>query len=152
LVDDDALIRDICARVLRCFGYETETAKDGAAAWKTLQVYSYDLLITDNNMPKVSGVELVKKVRSAHMSLPVILASGNLPTGELDRNPWLQPVATLAKPFTGDELLGTVVRSLARKRHDSGANRGAANLQPRKLRPPSECRIQPRLPLATLVH
>jgi DNA-binding response OmpR family regulator len=112
LVDDDALIRDICARVLRCFGYETETAKDGAAAWKTLQVYSYDLLITDNNMPKVSGVELVKKVRSAHMSLPVILASGNLPTGELDRNPWLQPVATLAKPFTGDELLGTVVRVL----------------------------------------
>jgi len=108
LVDDDALIREICARVLRCFGYETETAKDGATAWKALRVYSYDLLITDNNMPKVSGVELVKKVRSAHMSLPVILASGNLPTGELDRNPWLQPVATLAKPFTGDELLGAV--------------------------------------------
>jgi DNA-binding response OmpR family regulator len=108
LVDDEVLIRKLCARVLNCFGYQTDTANDGAAAWKALQSKDYDLLITDNNMPRVSGVELVKKVRSAQMSLPVILVSGNLPSGELNRNPWLQGVATLAKPFTGDELLGTV--------------------------------------------
>ena len=112
LVDDDVLIRQICARVLRCFGYQTETANDGAAAWRVLQANVYDLLITDNNMPKVSGVELVKKVRSAHMALPIIMASGNLPTGDLERNPWLEHVATLAKPFTGDELLGTVKKVL----------------------------------------
>jgi DNA-binding NtrC family response regulator len=112
LVDDEILIRHVCARVLRSFGYQTETANDGAAAWKALQANIYDLLITDNNMPRVSGVELVKKVRSAHMALPVILVSGDLPTRELDDNPWLQPVATLAKPFTGEELLGTVKRVL----------------------------------------
>jgi DNA-binding response OmpR family regulator len=112
LVDDDALVRQLCAQVLRCFGYQTETAKDGALAWKALQAKSFDLLITDNNMPKVSGVELVKKVRSAHMALPVILVSGTLPTEELDRDRWLQPVATLAKPFTGNELRGTVRRVL----------------------------------------
>ena len=56
----------------------------------------------------LSGVELVKKVRSARMTLPVILASGALPTDELNRNPWLQPVATLVKPFTGGQLLETV--------------------------------------------
>jgi DNA-binding NtrC family response regulator len=113
LVDDDALIRQACAQLLRCFGYQTETAKDGAVAWKALQANGYELLITDNNMPKVSGVELVEKVRSAHMALPVILASGDLPTKkELDSNPWLQAVAMLVKPFTGDELLGTVERVL----------------------------------------
>ena len=112
LVDDEMLIRKLCTRVLRDFGYQTETANDGAAAWKALQANVYDLLITDNNMPKVSGVELDKKVRSARMALPVILVSGNLPTGELDRNPWLRPVATLAKPFAGEELLGTVERVL----------------------------------------
>ena len=112
LVDDEMLIRKICARVLRDFGYLTQTAEDGVAAWKSLQSNVYDLLITDQNMPKVSGVELVEKVRSANMALPVILISGALPTGQLDKNPWLKGVATLAKPFTGDELLGTVQRVL----------------------------------------
>ena len=112
LVDDDALIRQACAQLLRCFGYQTETAKDGAVAWKALRAKSFDLLITDNNMPKISGVDLVKKVRSAHMALPVILVSGNLPTRELDRNRWLQPVATLATPFTGYKLVGTVKKVL----------------------------------------
>jgi DNA-binding response OmpR family regulator len=112
LVDDDLLILRIYQAVLSRFSYQTETAEDGAVAWKALQTSGYDLLVTDNNMPRVSGVELVKKVRAAHMALPVILASGNLPTGELDRNPWLQPVATLTKPFTGEELLGTVKRVL----------------------------------------
>jgi DNA-binding response OmpR family regulator len=108
LVDDEVLICQVCTRVLRDFGYQTETANDGAAAWKALQASAYDLLITDDNVPEVSGVELVKKVRSARMALPVILVSGNLPTGELDSKPWLEPIATLAKPFTGDELLATV--------------------------------------------
>jgi hypothetical protein len=45
-------------------------------------------------------------------ALPVILVSGNLPTRELDRNRWLQPVATLATPFTGHKLVGTVKKVL----------------------------------------
>lgn len=85
-----------------------DAAEVGAAAWQALNIDSYDLLITDNKMPKLSGVELVKKVRSARMALPVILASGIMPTEELNRHPWLQLAATLLKPFTGEELLGTV--------------------------------------------
>jgi hypothetical protein len=47
------------------------------------------------------------------MALPVILASGTIPTEELLRNPWLQPVATLAKPFLHRQLLATVNEVLA---------------------------------------
>lgn len=112
VVDDDADIRQVNAEVLSGAGYQTETAEDGAAAWEALQVNGYDLLITDHDMPKVSGVELVKKVRSAHMALPVILASGTLPEEELSRHPWLQLAATLLKPFTGDELLEAVKKVL----------------------------------------
>src|SRR4026209_2084711 len=83
VVDDDADVRQVNADVLSRFGYRTETAADGAAAWGALQATSYDLLITDNNLPKVPGVELVKKIRSAHMILPVILASAALPEEEL---------------------------------------------------------------------
>ena len=126
VVDDDELILRLNIAVLSCFGYQTESAEDGAAAWNALRANDYDLLITDNNMPRVSGVELVKKVRSARMTLPVILASGDLPTRELDRNPWLQPVATLAKPFTSEELLGVVRKVLS----ESAMTRDQTEAQP----------------------
>lgn len=108
VVDDDELIRQVNADMLSRFGYDTETAEDGAAAWEALQDNVYDLLITDNNMPKVSGVELVKKLRSAHMTLPVVLVSGTIPMEAMNRNSSLQLAAMLVKPFTMDELLVTV--------------------------------------------
>ena len=108
VVDDEGEIRQRSAGALVLFGYRVDVAEDGAAAWKALHDNSYDLLITDNDMPKVSGVELVKKLRCARMTLPVILASGELPTEELDRNPWLQLAATLVKPISSGQLLKTV--------------------------------------------
>lgn len=113
VVDDDEDIRQVSARVLRHFGFQTETAADGAAAWEALQAAGYDLLITDHNMPEVSGAELVKKVRSARMTLPVILASGAMPTHELDGNAWMQPLTTLVKPFSGVQLVAMVRAVLA---------------------------------------
>jgi CheY-like chemotaxis protein len=108
VVDDDISIREFSAVMLTTSGYQVDTAEDGAVGWEALHASSYDLLITDNDMPKVSGVELVKKLRFARMTLPVVLASGNIPTEALSWNPSLQLAATLAKPFTMGELLGTV--------------------------------------------
>lgn len=94
--------------VLIHFGYTVDTAEDGAAAWKKLNSDRYDLLITDQNMPKLTGVELIKKVRAARMALPVIIATGILPKEEFTRDPWAQPEATLLKPYTIAKLLETV--------------------------------------------
>jgi len=112
VVDDDLDLRRVNAEMLTRFGYETETAEDGAVAWEALLANGYDLLITDNNMPKVSGVELVKKLRSAHMMLPVVLASGTIPTEAMDRDSSLQLAGMLLKPFTLDDLLVTVKKAL----------------------------------------
>jgi two-component system alkaline phosphatase synthesis response regulator PhoP len=108
LVDDDMNLCWLSADVLARSGYQVHTATDGAAGWEALLANSYDLLITENRLPKISGVELVKKVRAARMTLPVVLASRLIPTEELSRTPSLQLAATLLKPFTSDELLGTV--------------------------------------------
>lgn len=112
LVDDDVYARELNAGVLIRFGYNVDTAEDGAAAWKALHEINYDLLITDNRMPRVTGMDLIKKVRSEDMMLPIILASGTVPTEELNRHPWLQLDATLSKPFTLAELLDTVIEVL----------------------------------------
>ena len=112
LVDDDVYVRELNAGVLIRSGYQVDTANDGADAWKALNDQSYDLLITDNKMPRVTGLELIKKLRSEDMALPVILASGTVPVEELNRHPWLQLDATLPKPFTIAELLAAVKKVL----------------------------------------
>jgi DNA-binding response OmpR family regulator len=112
LVDDDIYARELNAGILIRFGYNVDTAEDGAAAWKALNDHAYDLLITDNRMPRVTGLELIKKLRSVDMTLPVILASGTVPMEELKRNPWMNLDATLPKPFTLAELLDTVTKVL----------------------------------------
>jgi len=111
-VDDDNAICQLSADALTSSGYQVETAEDGAAGWEKLLANNYDLLITDNTMPRVSGIELVKMLRSARMSLPVVMASGTPPAEALNGNSSLQLAATLLKPFTMDELLGTVEKAL----------------------------------------
>jgi len=108
VVEDDGDIRRLNAEALKGSGYEVEVAADGAAAWEALQASRYDLLITDNAMPKLTGIELLKMVRSARMELPVIMATRVLPMEELAKNPWLEPVARLAKPYATDLLVDTV--------------------------------------------
>jgi DNA-binding response OmpR family regulator len=108
LVDDDVYILELNTGVLIRSGYDVDTAADGADAWKALHEIHYDLLISDHKMPRVTGLELIKKLRSEEMTLPVILMSGTMPTEELKRQPWLQINATLRKPFTVAELLNAV--------------------------------------------
>ena len=117
VVDDDADIRQLNTEVLRESGYHVDNAPDGEVAWHALQSKAYDLLITDNNMPQMTGIELVNKLRSEEMKLPIILMSGTMPSEELKRHPWLQIQGTLLKPYTLAELFVTVKEVLCC--HDS---------------------------------
>jgi two-component system sensor histidine kinase and response regulator WspE len=112
VVDEDHDLRRLYVEALAGPGYDVDAAEDGAAGWEALQANSYNLLITENDLPKLSGVELVKKLRSARMALPVVMAAGKLPTHELARNPALQLTATLSKSFPVDALLDTVRNAL----------------------------------------
>ena len=108
VVEDDVAIRQLNTRVLIRSGYRVDAVEDGTAGWEALHGNNFYLLITDHDMPKLSGLELVKKVRSARMTLPVILATGTLSMDELEQHPWLQVAATLLKPFSPQQLLKTV--------------------------------------------
>jgi len=112
VVEDDDGLRRLNTEVLKRSGYHVDAAEDGAAAWDAIQLNHYDLMVTDNNMPKVSGFELLKKLQAAGVVLPVIMATGELPEKEFAQHPWLQPGAILLKPYTIAELLGTVKKVL----------------------------------------
>ena len=112
VAEDNDDMRRLNSEVLIDSGYHVDAAEDGAVAWDALQLNRYDLVVTDQNMPKVTGVELLKKLRAASMALPVVMATSELPNEEFIRYPWLQPSATLLKPYTVGELLGTVTEVL----------------------------------------
>ena len=89
-------------------GYHVDVAEDGVIAWDALLLNDYDLVVTDNSMPNLSGVQLIERLHTARMAMPVIMATATLPQEEFTRCPWLQPDAILLKPYSLAEFLGAV--------------------------------------------
>jgi DNA-binding response OmpR family regulator len=108
VVDADRDFRVLYADALADPGVEIDAVGDGAAGWEALQTCDYSLLITENDLPNLTGVELIAKLRAAKMALPVVMAATRLPVHDLVRNPSLQLAATLVKPFPVDVLRATV--------------------------------------------
>lgn len=114
LVDDEIDLwwdRDLAA--LAAAGYDVDTAEDGEAGWEALQTNKYDLLITDNKMPKLRGLELIKRLRDHGMILPIILASTLLPVIDPEQEFYFHDVHLLEKPVSALQLLASVEKSRA---------------------------------------
>ena len=128
VVDDEQDARQLTVDVLANSGCAVEAVKDGAAGWDALQAGRYDLIVTDNKMPGMSGVEMIEQLRTARMALPVVMVTGYLPTHEYIRRPWLKPDVILEKPFSNADLLSTVKKSCTRttvgtaRQHDGCRN------------------------------
>jgi len=108
VVDDDADILFVYALTLTRAGYTVDTAADGEQGWEAIRANAYDLLLTDNDMPRLTGVELIARLRRAKMTLPVIIASGSIMLPEGGDGERLGFVDVLHKPFTPDELVDAV--------------------------------------------
>lgn len=119
VVDDDTLVRRLTARVLTRSGYDVDTAEDGVAAWNRIRAGQFDLVVTDNDMPNMTGMELVSRLREARIPLPVIMMTGQLEDLEevLEHCPWLLVSATLQKPVSSRELLESVDSVLRASQH-----------------------------------
>jgi CheY-like chemotaxis protein len=84
VVEGDEDIRRLNTEVLANSGYKVDAAVDGAIAWDTLQFNHYDLLVSDYNMPGMSGVELLKNLHAARIVLQVRYAVGDNPAREVE--------------------------------------------------------------------
>ena len=108
VVDDDAAVRDSLALMLRGCRFTVSCANDGEHGWSTLVAGKFDLLITDHNMPVLSGVNLLRRLRARMNPMPAILVSGCMPWEEPDLDYLLRPGLALEKPFSFYELLGGI--------------------------------------------
>jgi CheY-like chemotaxis protein len=108
IAEDDELIRQTISDFLVNEGYVVNAAADGEQAWEALRHDDYDLLVTDNSMPRLKGIRLIERIRKAGMSLPVIVASSSFFAWNLREYPHLQITAVIPKPFDKLEFLDAV--------------------------------------------
>lgn len=109
VVDDSAAIRKILQRVLRQTGMAIRAiheAGDGLEAIEVLKSQSIHLVLTDINMPKMDGLQLLAAMKGAPewQSIPVVMITtegGEVKVGEAVR---LGAVGYVRKPFTADQI------------------------------------------------
>lgn len=107
VADDDPDILMLVEMRVTHLGHEVITAPDGERALSLLREQDFDLLVVDNIMPKMTGVELVTAVRSQHevTRLPIIMISA-LGASEADVD------VSMSKPFSLQTLAEHVTRLL----------------------------------------
>lgn len=75
LVESDANLSMVVADYLRSKSYTVDTAKDGQEAWELIPKRHYDIVLSNITMPNMNGYELLKLIRSAFATLPVVFIS-----------------------------------------------------------------------------
>jgi len=108
VVDDDHHARFFMGSLLTGQGYNVVPACNGVTALNELSKRHFDVVITDDRMPQLNGVDFLKQVRVRHPGLPVILASTDAYALAQDCHPF----ASIRKPYDQTGLL-TVVRLAA---------------------------------------
>ncbi len=114
-VDDEPDMLRLVERILVREGHVVIGAPDGLAALEAVRKHRPDLVISDNQMPRMSGLDLCRSLRAdpEHAHVPVVIASGSVTDGD----PRLSEAGvtdTLPKPYRPDDLAGKVAGLLAR--------------------------------------
>lgn len=116
VVEDSRAMRGFVSSILEATGqYEVIEVDNGFDALRALPRGDYVLIVTDVNMPDVSGIELTKFVRSnaKYKSIPVVVISTDSASKDLQRAREAGASHFLAKPFTAEELLDVIARARA---------------------------------------
>jgi two-component system sensor histidine kinase and response regulator WspE len=77
VVDDSITVREVESRLLQNHGYDVQSAINGMDGWNALRMGAFDLVVTDVDMPRMNGIELVKNIRAdaKTKNLPVMIIS-----------------------------------------------------------------------------
>ena len=110
VVDDEIHIVHVVAIKLRNNGYEVLTADNGADAYELACSEHPDIVVTDYQMPFVTGIELIEKLRKneATMHIPTILLTARSFAITQEMQETLGVQECLSKPFSPKELLKTI--------------------------------------------
>ena len=113
IVDNDDLPRTLRQIVLSHAGYGMDCAADGEEALALLADEEFDLVLTDRNLPRLDGCDLVRAMRAYGFRTPVMMVSGSLADGgDLPADIRCEIAVALPKPATTRGLLTGIARAL----------------------------------------
>ena len=115
IVDDDESVRVALSHYLQYMGYSCDEAENGARALEWVLGHEVDLVITDNQMPVMSGLEFLECLPKASLFNPpqVIFSTGNLSEKLEKKARQAGARAVLVKPFDTNELCMLVKEALS---------------------------------------
>jgi CheY-like chemotaxis protein len=114
VADDEQGIRDLLRFTLEPLGFEVSTAADGVEALEAVAARSFDLVLLDVHMPRLSGPEVLAKIRALRPTQRVLVVSSSSDASLSfeQRVAEYGASACLFKPVELDELLGSIERAL----------------------------------------
>jgi EAL domain-containing protein (putative c-di-GMP-specific phosphodiesterase class I) len=124
VVDDDVSLTRVIQRVLKLAGRDSVVAHDGNSAAQAILTGPFDVVLSDINMPGMSGVDLLRLVRAHDLDVPVVLMTGDPSLDTAMEALSLGALQYLPKPTPNDELVGVVERAsrlhrMARMKRDA---------------------------------
>jgi len=110
IVDDDPIVLEVMKSFVASYGFNFATASDGMEAVELLEKQEFDIIISDINMPRMDGMELLNHVRQHHPSIGMIII-----TGISEEYSYVDVIRAgaidyMTKPFDGQELLAKLQR------------------------------------------
>ena len=114
LVDDEPLVLRATERLVSQFGYRVTSISTGQEVLEAfaLKADAFELVLTDQTMPEMTGLELTHALRASGSRVPVLLVTG-LPR-EIDVKSISPPFAVLGKPYRSEELANVLAELLTR--------------------------------------
>jgi two-component system capsular synthesis sensor histidine kinase RcsC len=113
VVDDNGGVRDVLSRMLSFLGYDVTVAGNGLEGGTCFLMGSFDLVVTDLQMPLMNGWELARLVKERSAKTPVIVVSGALDRREKEKMNTECVDAMIPKPFRLEEIDETLQRLLS---------------------------------------
>jgi DNA-binding NtrC family response regulator len=113
VIDDEQIVLDSVSRILTEDHYETDTALSGRDGLRRAMARDYDVVLTDIRMPDIGGMRVLRDIKRAKPSLPVVIITGYATVRSAAQAMKLGAADYLEKPFTPEQLLRAVESALA---------------------------------------
>ena len=113
VVDDSFTVREMERKLLESRGYQVDTAVDGVDGWNAVRSGSYDMVISDVDMPRMNGIEFVAQIKrhSQLKSIPVIIVSYK----DKEEDPFGGPAGRGQLLFDQEQFSGRLIYSSCRQ-------------------------------------
>jgi DNA-binding NtrC family response regulator len=130
VVDDEKNLRMIVQKEMARQGHEVETASDGEAAWEALEQQDFDVLLCDINMPRLDGIELLRRLREKSQNPPeVIMLTGQATVESAIETMKLGAYDYLTKPYRISELAILVTQAAEKQQLKNDNQRLRAQIE-----------------------